>query len=213
MAEQFTEGHPDVFGDDKFRSASYLAQHIWSSIGEVVIAARAAMAWLRGSASILAKQGLPIVWTTPDGLPVMQQYPATMDRRVKTQIGDQIIKLRLREDIEGLDARRQVSGISPNWVHSLDATHLRMCVTLALANDITAFSMVHDSFGTHAANSELLSQCLRHAFVDMYKNNDVMEDFRTETSAVLPDGEELPPTPPRGTLEIEGLLESDFFFA
>ena len=40
------------FGTASWKHAQWLTKHLWSSIGEVVVAARAAMTWLRSSAGI-----------------------------------------------------------------------------------------------------------------------------------------------------------------
>lgn len=201
---------PDVFGPSCF-----LGSTIWTSIGQVVVAARAAMDWLQKCAKVVSQADEPIIWTTPSGFPVIQRYPSMASRRVKTKLGDSIIKLSLREDQPSIDRKRMASAISPNFVHSNDAAHLSLSVDLALDNDIVDFAMIHDSFGTHAANAELFGACLRHAFVDMYREHDVIEEFREAMLAHMPEGgfERLPPAPPKGGLDLDLVLQSDFFFA
>jgi len=208
------KGKEDVFGeDDIFGASNYLAKHIWNSIGEVVVAARQAMDWLQDSARILAKEGMPICWTTPAGLPIMQAYANTEAKRVKTTFGDSIIKLTLRSDTDTLSKKRQASGIAPNFVHSMDGAALQLCVDLAAYNGITEFAMVHDSYGTNAQDTALLARCLRIAFVDMYKNNDVLEQFKSEVTEMLEDASELPELPGKGDLDIDLVEDSEFFFA
>ena len=74
--------------------------------------------------------------------------------------------------------------------------------------------MIHDSFGTYACDADLLSQSLRQSFVDQYSVN-VLEDFRDQMVAGLtPElAAQIPPLPPMGTLELEGVLDSQYFFA
>ena len=76
------------------------------------------------------------------------------------------------------------------------------------------FAMVHDSYGAHAADAEELSFQLRRAFVDQYEGH-VLEDFRNQLMAQLPAdvAEKIPPLPPMGTLDLSGVLESEYFFA
>jgi DNA-directed RNA polymerase len=113
-----------------------------------------------------------------------------------------------------LDKRKQASGISPNFVNSLDAAHLTRTVNYCLDAGITDFAMVHDSYGTHAGNADALSMLLRRAFVDQYSGA-VLEDFRKQIEQQLPGKlvKKLPPTPPMGTLDLEGVMASGYFFA
>lgn len=200
--------------DKEFDASLLLSHYIWEAIGETVIAAREAMDWLRGTARVLAKEELPVTWVTPDGLPIIQAYMDTKHRRVKTKFGDQLVYLTLAEDApgDGLDARRQANGVAPNWVHSQDGCHLRMAVNLAFNNGVDAFAVVHDSFGTHACDTDMLSACLRETFVDLYAGN-VLANFAKDVSPVLSEGASLPELPPMGTLDLELVKQSDFVFA
>lgn len=196
----------------EFDAAVYLAQHVWSSINETVIAAKDGMDWLQSCARVLTKEKLPIVWTTVDGLPVMQRYPDMTKRRVKTKMGDQLVYLTLNEENHSkLDSRRQGNGISPNWVHANDACHLRMTVNLASFNGVTHFAMIHDSFGCHASDVEMLGACLRETFVDLYVNHDPLSMFKQEGEAFAKA--ELPDLPAKGDLDVSQVLGSEFFFA
>lgn len=200
--------------DDDFIYAAYLAGHVWNSIGEVVIAARSAMAWLQAVASLAAADGLPVNWTTPVGFPVLQAYKETESRRVETMLGGRCVKSILRHELSTLDRRRQSSGISPNFVHSMDACALMFCVKRCLVVGLTSFGMVHDSYGTLAADMSTMARCLREAFVEMYQH-DVLEEFRGSIAAGLSEEnlQELAPVPQRGQLELSKVLESVYFFA
>ena len=196
----------------EFDAAVYLAKQVATSIDETVIAAKDGMDWLRQCARSLALENLPITWTTLDGFPVLQSYPDTKRKTVKTKLGDKMVYLSLREDKNGrMDKAKQANGISPNWVHSNDGCHLRMTVNLAAANGVTHFAMIHDSFGCHAADVPMLSACLREAFLDLYVGNDPLETFRSEaqklTQTVLPN------PPQKGSLDVTLVKNSEFFFA
>ena len=196
----------------EFQAAVYLAKHVWSSINETVIAAKDGMDWLQECARELAAENLPIVWTTIDGFPVMQNYPDMAKRRVKTKFGDQLVYLTVQEAIKDkLDRRRQGNGISPNWVHANDGCHLRMTVNLAAFNGVTHFAMIHDSFGCHAADVEMLGACLRETFVELYVDNDPLLRFKEEGEALV--GKELPALPEKGELDVTQVRDSEFFFA
>ena len=94
-----------------------------------------------------------------------------------------------------LDRRRQTLGISPNFVHSCDASHMMLTTCLAAENGIESFAMIHDSYGTHAGQAAILAAALRQAFVDQY-SGDVLADFRQQLVEQLPPeaAEKLPPS-------------------
>lgn len=205
--------HP--WGDDAFGAAIYLSRHIWTSIGEVVVAARRAMDWLQKTASIAASEGLPVNWRTPAGFPVLQSYPNFKDREVKTKLGDRVLTYILQEDDEKtIDRRRQASGISPNFVHSMDACALMMSVRRSMEAGVTNFGMVHDSYGTLASDMDTMAQCLREAFVELYQT-DVLQEFRESILAGLSEKnqQDVPPCPPKGTLDLSAVRQSVYFFA
>jgi DNA-directed RNA polymerase len=103
-----------------------------------------------------------------------------------------------------------VNGISPNFVHSMDSAHLMRTVNRCVEEGIVDFAMVHDSFGCHAGDIDVMHKVLRTEFVDMYRV-DWMREFREEIQAQV--GDEIPAAPPMGTLDLNGVMESDFFFS
>jgi DNA-directed RNA polymerase len=205
-----TDGRPFDYG---FRAAMYLGGLIWEAVAQVVIAARAAMDWLQAAASIVSKQNLPINWTTPTGFLVQQAYRVSHMKDVATTFNNTRIRIKFENGKakSKIDSRKQASGISPNWVHSLDASHLMLTIGAAADEGITAFSMIHDSYGTHAANAGALARILREQFVHMYSDNDVLAQFKAALEEQLQA--ELPPLPNKGNLDLNGVLESAFFFA
>lgn len=192
-----------------------LAKAVWVSISKVVVAAKDAMAWLQSCARLASKTDLPINWRTPSGLWVQQAYKEAKRYNVKIHLLGREVQLKLVGETAQIDGTRQVQAIAPNFVHSLDAAALTVTVNTAAANGVTSFAMIHDSYGTVAADTDMLGACLRHAFVDLYKNHDVLAEFRESIVAMLPPelAEKVPPLPAKGDLDIEAVLGSDFFFA
>ena len=194
--------------------AAYLAKTNHIAIGMVVIAARAAMDWLQAVARVAAKDGLPIQWTTPCGYRAVQRYTTTVGKRLDFDVAEKRYRLMIQIDGTELDGRRQALGIAPNFVHSLDASHLVKTVVKARTFGIGSFAMVHDSFGTHAADIDSMAFSLRRAFVEQY-TPDVLGNFLEEIKAQLPDelAEKLPPLPEKGRLDLEAVMNSEYFFA
>ena len=200
--------------EKNWEAAMYLSFLIWDSIGEVVVAARSAMTWLQKTALIAAKEGLPVNWTTPVGFPVLQAYRDVKSQSVYTRVGDKIVKLALVSDKTKLSKRRQAQAISPNFVHSMDAACLMLSVCRGLDRGIQHYAMVHDSYGTLAADMDALAVELREAFIDLY-SHDVLEDFRINVVAGLSEenAAAVPPCPPKGRLDLRSVRESLYFFA
>ena len=73
------------------------------------------------------------------------------------------------------------------------------------------FAMVHDSFGVHACDVDLLNRVLREEFVRIY-SEPVMMNFFKEVLLANP-GVPLPTLPAPGTLDIRQVLSSPYFFA
>lgn len=201
--------------DGLFDASLFLQPMVWEAIGEVVKAAREGMAWLKECAQLAAKEGLPICWTTPDGFLVQQAYHMTTSRRIDTYLDGSVVKLTLAETLPEIDKRLTAQGIAPNWVHSMDATALRQYVNLATVNGIRHFALVHDSYGAVAADVEMMSACLREAFIDLYTEQDPMETFRVHIAELLSEKAipKLPSVPARGNLDLSEVRAADFFFA
>jgi DNA-directed RNA polymerase len=207
----FAEGE----SDGVFKATLWLQPLVWQAIGQVVKAARVGMDWLKECARLAAAEGLPVMWETPDGFLVQQTYRDSRPRRIDTIISGRVVKLTVRQENDLLDKRRQQQGIAPNWVHSQDATAMRLFVNLAVANGISSFALVHDSYGTVAADVEMMGACLRKAFVQLYTETDPLAEFRVDIAGLLSDEAfaRLPELPPKGTLDISLVEQSDFFFA
>ncbi|BAF89605.1 DNA-directed RNA polymerase [Azorhizobium caulinodans ORS 571] len=218
VREKVEEGKPNPFAvgdsDGIFKATLWLQPLVWQAIGEVVKAARVGMDWLKECARLAAAEGLPVIWQTPDGFLVQQSYRNSSARRIDTHL-DGRVRLIIREELDTIDKRRQQQGVAPNWVHSMDATAMRMFINLALTNGMQHFALVHDSYGTVAADVELMGACLRKAFVQLYTDCDPLAEFRVDIAGMLSDDAlgDLPEVPAKGTLDVSLVEESDFFFA
>jgi DNA-directed RNA polymerase len=192
-----------------FRHAMYLSPVVWESIGEVVVAARLAMDWMQDCASILAKAGHALQYTSPLGFPVYQATHSYTTRCIETQIGGRL-QVRIAEDTDKLSARKQRQGSSPNMNHHADACHLHMVVTAAEDQGVTSFAMVHDDFGTHACDIDILDAVIREEFVKLHHENDLLADFKRVHEER--HGITLPDLPAKGTLDLHAVLNSPYFF-
>jgi DNA-directed RNA polymerase len=194
--------------ESNFKAACELTPLLWDSIGEVVVSARVAMDWLQSVASAMTKVNKPIVWTLPDGFVSVQHSKAIETVQVETQLQGRF-RLRVGSYTDKIAGAKQRQGVSPNFVHSMDASHLRATVRLAKARGIDDMALIHDDYGTYAADTDTLHECIREAFVGMYTEHDPLADFAAEQEAA---GGVLPPMPVKGTLDIRDVLRSPYFF-
>lgn len=197
-----------------YEASIYISNVIYEAIGSVVVAARQAMDWLQHAAEVVSRNGLPVRWTSPVGFPVLQAYRTYSTKRMKVFVGGRKVYFNFREDGFTIDAKRQMLGISPNFVHSCDASHMMLTVGQSLDAGIASFAMIHDSYATLACDVDTLAAVLRAAFVQQYSDN-VLGRFRDELLEQLPPelAAEIEPLPPTGSLDIRAVMDSPYFFA
>ena len=204
--------------DDMWSFKMYGANKVWAAIPKVVVAADGAMRWLMTIARLVGRsqpEERRIEWTTPLGFPVHQYKFDMKSRQIDTFFAGRIVKPRITEELDTLDPRQMASSVPPSFVHSLDGCHMQATVSRSLEEGITDFACVHDSFGVHACDVERFSRIIREEFVSMYSDHDVLAEF-LETALPLIAEEhrgEIPPVPPKGTLDLRGILENEFFFS
>ena len=188
------------------KAANYLSHFVWAAIGEVVVKAREAMTWLQQGARQLVREGnTEIKWVTPSGFPAIQAYWESDVHQIHTKLCGGA-RLKIHHDTDTPDINRHKNGIAPNFVHSLDASHLTLTVNAAVAEGITSLAMIHDDYGTHAADAPRLFRIIREQFVGMYQRHDMLAEFRARYPG-------LPEPPEQGDLDITQVLESPYFFA
>ena len=177
---------------DPKKCARYLAKVLEECIPEVAVEAGNIMKWLRQVARALAKANRGMVWTTPAGFRVVHESREPKTLRVAT-------------------SRKQADGIVAHLVHSLDAAHMMLTVNRLLSEGLYHFAMVHDSFGVHAGDIDVLNRALREEFVRIY-SEPVLQNFFKELWEAHRDVD-LPALPPPGNLDIRQVLSSPYFFA
>ena len=170
------------------------------------------MKYLKALAKILTKHGLPVNWWTPLGLPVQQQYLKLVQKQFQTRFGDRVRWTGYYQDVdedETLDLNGQKNGIAPNFIHSLDSTHLMMVVNEA---GLSNYTTIHDSFGTSLGEARQLQQVIREQLYRLYIEHSPIEEFRVYVEEMT--GEDLSdiPEPPKGTLDLKNILTSTFIF-
>lgn len=193
-----------------FKVSNWLAKYLWESIQETLKSATIGMSYLRKLARVVTKNKKFLEWVTPVGLLVRQAYNSRKKKEVRTELYGNIIKTIVNADTEEFDTQRQLNGICPNFIHSLDAACLMLYLIKCKDAGIANFMTVHDCYGTLAADTQKSAELLREAFVEIYRQP-ILENF-TEDVLMGIDAEELPELPERGNLDIEDILKSSYFF-
>lgn len=196
---------PGMDESEIYEASMWLTPYLWQAIGEVVVAARVAMGWIQHRTSQLVRADQDAMkWLSPVGFPVYQPYMVQNTVQVSTRLAGGIrIRVNLKEDTEDVEKRKQRSGIAPNFVHSLDSSHM---VKVLNATDYMDYAMIHDDFGTHAADTGDLWKVIREQFVELYTTSDPLRSWNSQQGVY--DGE----YPEMGDLDIQAVLSSDYFF-
>lgn len=207
IKDYLIEGKFPGLDKKKYRAAAeYLSYRVWAAIAQVVVKAREAMDWLQKGSAVIMREGHETIrWVTPTGFPVTQVYWEQTIHRINSKLCGNA-KFRLHKDGETPDRSKHRNGIAPNLIHSLDAAHLTLVVNAAKARGIHALAMIHDDYGTHAADAQALYAIIREEFVGMYERHDVLDEWHTAYPS-------LPPPPAMGDLDLRAVLDSPFFFS
>ena len=144
----------DIPGEDCWHAAAYLAKRVIGCIGDLFSGAQNIQAWLNLCARLISKSIPParaqlalsargdgpkdtptpdrtkkeqmttVVWTTPLGLPIVQPYRNTKRKQVATAI--QSVYISDPNAPATVNSMKQASAFPPNFIHSLDATHMML---------------------------------------------------------------------------------------
>lgn len=203
------ERDKNFFGEGKaFSAAVWLTKHVWAAIGDVVIAATEAMEWLQKCATAMNRINKPLAWKTADGFVAYQHSTKIETVQIETKLAGRF-RLNIGAYTDELDKVKQRLGVAPNFVHSMDATHLRMTIRKAKERGITDLALIHDDYGTHCANTHILHEVIRETFVELYGANDPIQHMADVIKAC---GGKVPPMPKRGTLDLNDVLKAEYFF-
>ncbi|OQR98684.1 DNA-dependent RNA polymerase [Achlya hypogyna] len=200
-------GMDEELEEQIYHAANYAAELTMQSMGDLFTSARLIMEWLSKCTELVANEGQMMSWITPLGLPVTQPYRVQSSKQVRTSMQHVIIA---DNDSKRVSVGRQKSAFPPNYVHSLDSTHMMMTSLKVIGEDGLDFAAVHDSYWTHACNVDRMNQRLREEFVALY-SQPLLEELRDQLVMRFPR-QQFPPVPEVGQLDLTEVLESPYFF-
>lgn len=207
-----SDGHTaDIDRTQRGAAADYLRDKIVEAMANTISAAKDIMAYIQAVARVMADANVPMRWTTPAGSQVQQSYYSLARQEVKTLQGSLI--LWAEDPLLGLNARKNALAAAPNYIHSMDAAHLQLTVNAAAKEGITSFSMIHDSFGCHAADMGKLSAILREQMVSIYEDDWLLRFHQEQRERMGDNADRLPEPPARGSFDVRQVRSAEFAFA
>ncbi|KAM5190038.1 DNA-directed RNA polymerase, mitochondrial isoform 2-T2 [Callospermophilus lateralis] len=209
-------------------ASHYLVRQVFSSLQEMFSSTRAIQRWLTESARLISQAGWAVEWVTPLGIPVIQPYHHDSKFLVKGGL-QSITCSNSRDTSQKPNTLKQKNGFPPNFIHSLDSTHMMLTALHCYRKGLT-FVSVHDCFWTHAADVPVMNQVCREQFVRLH-SQPILQDLsqflvkrfgsspstrpqslsqRVLTTKLL---ETLLSVPETGAFDLEQVKHSTYFFS
>lgn len=196
----------------------YLTENTFHSLRTMFKSAREIQDWFTECARIISSICYENVeWITPLGLPIVQPYTkqSKFHRKGHGVKGN-----------EKPDVMKQRNAFAPNFIHSLDSTHM-MLTSLHCNKESVTFVSVHDCFWTHPCTVDIMNKICREQFVTLHSES-ILEDLaKFFVERYLPVYEKLnndkqsnieeirkclTSVPSKGTFDINNVLSSTYFF-
>lgn len=156
----------DFPSDDVWRASSYLTCKTFDSLREMFTSTKEIQDWFTHCAKLISTiGGHNVEWITPLGLPVVQPY----NRNDKyTSFKSSRISDTITMDLHSKpNVMKQKNAFPPNFIHSLDSTHM-MLTSLHCEKSGLTFVSVHDCYWTHACNVAKMNEICREQFVALH---------------------------------------------
>jgi len=159
-------GFPDK---ELWQAALYLSSKTLESIGQMFNKSRQIQDWLNDCAFIISsKCKQPVSWETPLGFPVTQPYflkRQTSSNRLTSSLGAGLPSY--NDPSSKLNAPKQKTAFPPNYIHSLDSSHMMLTSLFCQRRGIT-FVSVHDCYWTHPDTVDSMNNICREQFVALH---------------------------------------------
>ncbi|XP_074933381.1 DNA-directed RNA polymerase, mitochondrial [Phalacrocorax aristotelis] len=213
----------DEFPEEYLWEAShYLVKQVFSSIKEMFSATRDIQNWLTESAKLIAQSGRTVEWVTPLGLPIVQPYYRSKSTVLNCSI--QNLSVKSSNSNQKPDTVKQKNAFPPNFIHSLDSTHMMLTALHCLRQGLS-FVSVHDCYWTHALTVDVMNQICRQQFVALHSEK-ILQDLSEfmlekycspgrETRALWQKKlmEQLSNVPKTGAFNLKKVMDSTYFFS
>ena len=193
----------------------YMATILYRETSDLIGPARDAMQWFKRLGRIAGEHDIALHWTSPSGLHVRQKYEDFKYTRIKLHhLSSVPMDLRSYHIPDGLDPMRMGNGLSPNVIHSMDASHMALATIHAMSNGVTNLGGIHDCFATTPAEMDQLRNSVRTTFAELY-SEDWFTRITDQLLAQLPEElrSDLPPRPGLGGLDVNHVRNATYFIS
>ena len=166
-----------------YKDIRQLGKIIYESLFKLHDSLKDIMIYFNDMVDLLNQLELPVSWITPSGLNISQKYIKFTKYDISSTFAGKRHKMTLRKPYvckKGntiINLNKQKNSFIPNFIHSMDASH----VLLLLKKIKTKFKFecitIHDCFGVHANNTELLSALVKESFISIYADKNCINQF------------------------------------
>ncbi|CAB3230717.1 unnamed protein product [Arctia plantaginis] len=215
----------DEFPKEHVWSCSqYLTTKTFDSLREMFTSTKLIQDWFTDCAKLISGVvGESVEWVTPLGLPVVQPYyrraPPSSAHHCQPPLDQQ----------QRPCTMKQRNAFPPNFIHSLDSSHMMLTGLHCEASGVT-FVSVHDCFWTHPHTVDIMNKICREQFVALH-SQPILEDlskFMVErysyNESELEHGNAgaankkrvnslLQKVPSKGDFDLNSVLRSVYFFS
>jgi len=210
----------ELYGQDSwpFKRGAIADMHYMTSIlhqetSRMIAPAKKAMEWFKKVGRLAGENNIVLSWRSPSGLWVRQKYLDYRESRIKLHhLSTVPMDLRSYHMPKGLNPKRMGNGLSPNVIHSMDASHMAFATIRAFDAGVQNLGGIHDCFATTPAEMSLVRDAVRMSFADLYSYN-WLADITSQLLAQIPAPLHvyLPEPPTHGDLDIQQVLSADYF--
>ena len=127
-----------------YAGSKYLAKLTIKCIGDLFSDANKIKDWFARCAKIVAHSNDPVKWITPLGLPCVQPYKRLSNKDIIATVLQNLTVIHSLDD-QPVNKNKQNTAFPPNFVHSIDSTHM-MYTALKCREMGVTFAAVHDSY-------------------------------------------------------------------
>ena len=181
------------------------------AIDEVATSASEIMKFIREIAYASSQQNKNLVWTNPIGTKVVQRYPKFSDSSFYTEFHRVYWRDPRKDYKEKISSFKHCNAACPNFIHNLDAAHMYFTMMEAYKRyGIKDFGTAHDCYKVHAGHMEVFKPIINEQMVRLHQT-DWLQKLYDEASEYL-DLSDVRDIPPKGTLQLEDILNSEYFF-
>ncbi|XP_036223864.2 DNA-directed RNA polymerase, mitochondrial isoform X5 [Bactrocera oleae] len=211
-------------------ASTYLTSKTFESLREMFTSTREIQDWFTECARLISGIcGQNVEWVTPLGLPVVQPYNR-QEVKHTMRAAARVSETMAMDMYEKPNVMKQKNAFPPNFIHSLDSSHM-MLTSLYCEQKGLTFVSVHDCFWTHACTVPEMNQICREQFVSLHSQH-ILENlaafmrskYSFQESALLNDGSAddlskcrlnrtLGEMPKKGDFDLRNVLNSVYFFS